>query len=297
MSNHFDPNQPRVPAGHDGGGQWTDADHPAPGVGKPDISPRGRLYDAVVGQGDSGLNTRLALLDESQLRRSPGPTSLPRIRVTPASRIVGAVVRLSPAGRAALIAYTILSLLNDRKRQAVISFKAKEFRRVGPDRTFDPEILTTVDREDVKKVCGDKMFDKIQNIVDQAYDDVLKEGKILSPTQFGIEVHKRIKDAILALGDDNITAELSLPKPESQSNKDHYGAKDTARLDIFNRIDKNTVCTYEVKTRPSGTTRRQMRNYVTSVAKKYPEVDRIIFTEMRPTSAPVPKPKATLKDE
>ena len=41
-----------------------------------------------------------------------------------------------------------------------------------------------------------KEEEKIQKIVDNKFDEVMKEGKKLSPQQFGTEVHKRIKDAL-----------------------------------------------------------------------------------------------------
>jgi hypothetical protein len=105
----YDPNQPRVPAGHSDGGQWTDT-----GAGKHAWS----MTDV-----------------SAQARRLPRPFLMPPIKRSPLFEL-GARAPLPRDSRAAvkdvesaLALYTALSLHNSPDQRAIIAFKAGDYRR------------------------------------------------------------------------------------------------------------------------------------------------------------------------
>lgn len=299
---HYNPNQPRVPAGYQGGGQWTGGGFSGHRTEQPDTPDRHRLLDAVLGRSEANTgvaNVRLALFDESKARALANAPRfrLPRIPITPA---IAAAIRGLPLLGAAATLYALLSPFDDDDQQTVVAFKAREYRRGKvEERKFDPSGVITLKREDVRAICGKDIYDAIQKIVDDKFDEVMKEGKKLSPQQFGTEVHERIKKEIRNRGYKNVSAELSFPKEESQDGKDHYGAKDTARLDVYIRVDKETVCVIDAKTLRRGLGPQQMTDYVKAVDRsdKDKEIKNILVIEMRPRNAPVSRPKRTLQSE
>ena len=54
MSSHYDPNQPRVPAGQRAGGQWSGAGSASESILKSPLLDRHRLIRAALGSGDGG---------------------------------------------------------------------------------------------------------------------------------------------------------------------------------------------------------------------------------------------------
>lgn len=296
----YNPSQPRVPAGRHGGGRWTDGGFSGQATERSDVPDRHRLLDAVLGRSDAdagGGKVQLALFDESKARAlTDAPRfRLPRIPIAPA---IATSLRGLPILGAAAALYALLSQFDDDEQQTVVAFKARKYRRGNiEERRFDPNGVITLEREEFEKLCGPELIGKIQDITDKMFDEVKKEGKKLTPQQFGIEVHKRIKKAIDDLRYDNVETELSLPKADGKS---HYGAKDTARLDVYIRANKKTACIIDVKTLRRGLGPQQMTDYVKAVErseKEKQEVEDIIAAEMRPKNAPVPRPKRTLQSE
>jgi hypothetical protein len=282
LTNHYDPNQPRVAVGHHDGGQWTGG-----GSG---------LLDAIIGpRNDDGRdgNPRLAFLDPQKL---PPPMQLPRPKSSPGnlSKLGKFIPVMPPQVRAALTLYLLLSDLNDDEQQTIISFRSREFRHDGPERSFDFEGVQTLTREEAKEVCGDH-FEEVQKFTDTAFNDV-KKNKSLSPQQLGTEVHKRVEETIKGLKKskqkknyENLEAELSFAKEENGN--DRTGAKDTVRLDVYNRVDDKTLCIDDIKTGRSGLSYSRMKELAAAVSKTYPEIERIIVTEVRPKGMHPPKPR------
>jgi hypothetical protein len=281
LTNHYDPNQPRVPVGHHDGGQWTGG-----GSG---------LLNAIVGPhgGDRRDETvRLAFLDGQKL----SPPWLPLQKPAPGglSKFGKFLPAIPPHVRAALTLYLLLSGLNDDEQQTIISFRLREFRRGETKDPFEFESVQTLTREEAKDVCGDH-FEEVQKITDKAFDEA-KKNKSLSPQQLGTEVHTRVENAINALKTspkktkyENLEAELSFAK--EKNGNDRRGAEDTVRLDVFNRANENTICIDDIKTGRSGLSYSRMLELAKSVSNKNPNVKRIIVTEVRPTGMRPPRPR------
>jgi hypothetical protein len=86
----------------------------------------------------------------------------------------------------------------------------------------------------------------------------------------------------------DLTAEISFAKGDGEARR---GAKDTVRLDVFNRVNDKTICIDDIKTGRSGLSYSRMRELAASVSRKNPNVERIIVTEVRPNGMRPPKPR------
>lgn len=293
MINHYDPNQPRVPAGHHDGGQWTDGGF-SPGDAKFTSADRPGLLNAVLGAhgGDGRAGpAQLAFLDTPKPPapiQLPLPKPIPRIPLTPG---ISAFSRLLPYLGSALTLYSLLSSLNDDEQQAIISFRSREFRRGEPKR-FHLEGVQLLTQQEARDICGE-YFEKVQELTDRAFDELKKDRKSLSPQDFGSKVHKRVEDLInefkgKKINNDKLQAERSFAKGDGS---DRTGAKDTVRLDVYNRVDDKTVCIDDIKTGRSGLSYSRMRELAESVSNKDPDVERIIVTEVRPKGLRPPRPR------
>jgi len=185
---------------------------------------------------------------------------------------------------AALTLYSLLSELNDDEQQTIISFRSREFRK-GPE-SFDLEGVHVLSQQEASDICGG-YFKKIQELTDKAFDE-FKKDKSLSPSQLGTAVHKKVEQEIKGIGDEKLNAELSFAKEDGA---DRRGAKDTVRLDVYNRVDDKTLCIDDIKTGQSELSYKRMKELVSAVSKKYSKIERIIVTEVRPTGMRPPKPR------
>lgn len=185
---HYDPNQPRVPAGQHDGGQWT-------------------------GESDSHY----------PLARS--------VFYDPRRGVI--------AGLLAFFAW--LSRRNTPNEKSIIVFKARQYDREGTD-GFDVEDVRLLTKEQVDEVC--RRLQQVQNITDNASNSAKPLRGFMRPTEYGTLVHRLIKDQIDLLGDPNLRAEISHIKGKQDAQP--YGAKDTVRVDVLERRDKETVCVYDI---------------------------------------------------
>jgi hypothetical protein len=238
---HYDPLQPRVPKGHEGGGRWTR---------------------------DGNAPVRLAYL---------APPTWP---------IVGQA--LVDAVTAALGLYSLLSIHNSRRRQAVIEFNAHEYRgQQGVMISKQPRLL---DRDNVLEIC-DRLA-QVQSLTDDAVAEArrefIRDGRTNPrPADFGTAVHTKLKRMIngdnpKGYKDINFRAEVSYVKNQEEN----YGRKDSIRIDVYERRDEQTVCVYDIKTGKAGLSAKRMAEIAAQVLKVYPEARRIIVTEVRPTAPP-----------
>jgi hypothetical protein len=253
---HYNPNQPRVPAGHHDGGQWT-------GGGSAD---QGKMQLAFVGD--------------------------------PRRFAIQFIVQ--KAIEAGLAAYSALSAYNSRHHRTVLEVKARGYFREGaPGGEFNqtrPRILT---QQQVTDVCG--KLKTVQEITDEAVKKVKAEGKSMSPTQYGTEIHKRVASAI-GKNDPNLKAEISYVKmaeegvnmeEERKKMQEHgvdYGTKGSIRVDILEKIGENTVCVYDIKTGNAGLSFARFAEIFANVRSVYSDATSIVITEVRPTDPWRPNP-------
>ena len=255
---HYDPNQPRVPAGRSGGGRWTDGDGD---------TAASRLNDREHPQ----------LVDFSPGRppvQTPArPPIQPPIRPPRAPGLLGALLSL----------YATLSARNTPENRAVFEFNAKEYVK-GPNDELVEAGVDTLNREEVKKACPG--IDDVQARTNKAYSDVmLHGGYFMSRQQRGTAVHKRLADSIKSdPGEFKLQAEVS--RVNSDDVNRNYGTRNSVRIDVLECPDTRTTCVYDIKTgesRSSGLSPRRMRELASYAFKACPGAERVIVTEVRPS--------------
>jgi hypothetical protein len=258
LARHYDPNQPRVPRGHDDGGQWT--------KGIPESLSQ---LDAILnphGEGSHAGNVQLAFLDS----RKPSATRFPKI---PGG--LGIILQV------AQFLHSYLSKDDDGDgQQTILSFRIYEFRRNG-DKDFDFDGVRVLIDDEIKKECG--ALEEIQGYVNRAFDEVNKEHPGLSPGAFGMAVHKLVEKWIKANPElENVKAEITFAKADSETGIERPNARDTVRLDVFIKVDDKTLCIADIKTGNEGLSYNRMLELVAAASKKHEGIKRVIVTRVRP---------------
>lgn len=238
----YDPNQPRVPAGHPDGGQWTSGEHDPAGTARVTVNPDGSMVRSEVNVSDPSIPW-----DEHHTVRLPngheftfedfGPTQTvydgegvpvtqtvltsdgpePQAIVQPAfwRGAVRQGVRRIPQGgvvaestEAALALFTALSASNSRNSTAALDFRAEDYRRGAnaPNMAIRVERLT---EEEVNDLC--RRYDKTKKALDEAVDKAAEEP-YRNAAIFGTRVHKILGDKIKGENEENWRSEVSLEK-------------------------------------------------------------------------------------
>lgn len=286
MTNHYDPNQPRVPAGHHDGGQWTGG---GSGLLNAILGPRG-------GDGRTGiaqLGTSLAPPGSAATNRLAQLTAGADAYRASAPGFSDAQGRALRKGIEAILAlFTWLSARNSPQRQAIIEFKAHEYeyaRGDAPGSQFEFKAVRLLTKEEVGKVC-DKLK-TVQDLTDAAVSATLARRNEMSPTQYGTAIHTYVGHAI-GDKDPDFKAEESFLKlqEEMKQNGDvpsaehaKYGKKNSIRIDVFEKRDEQTVCVYDLKTGLSGLSNTRRAAILSYVHGTYPSATHIVITEVRPT--------------
>jgi len=253
---HYDPKQPRVPAGHSDGGRWTDGD------GRNDDSNDVRSADPSIVQ-----PARLRLF-RRPIQKPPNPPGIER------------------GIEAALALFAALSAQNTPQQRAVFDFNAREFLR-DPQTALNPKNVKQLAQRDVENACR-KLHD-IQERTDRIASAVRADAPHLNAGQYGTAVHTRLAHEINeprrpdgSPKDPNYRAEVSYWKMEEDG---VYGRKDSIRIDVLENAGRRLVCVYDIKTgqsRRSGLSLDRMFEIAKNVFGAYSDVERIIITEVRP---------------
>jgi hypothetical protein len=280
---HYDPNQPRVSAGHPDGGQWTRAgggagvhsvrssEEIAKAIARLMRDPDALRHTDATGTASDLGSTPLDLRDGERPQLAQFSPNLPPVR--PGHPIV-----------MLLTLFAALSARNTPDRRAIFEFNAREFLRDPTSERAQPNVHV-LNREEVENVC--RKLEDVQRRTDRISDAVEMEnrrtGLPMSRSQIGSAVHVRLKKEIDSLGNPNYRAEVSYWKAQEDQ---RYGKKDSIRIDVLENVGDGLVCVYDVKTglgRRSGLEPGRMKEIAEHVLKAYPHVRRIVITEVRPS--------------
>ena len=249
---HYDPNQPRRPAGDSDGGQWTDDD-----------------ADATASGLTAGERPQLAQFSPD--RPPVRPPVAPPIRPPAAPGALGALLTL----------YAIWSARNTAERRAIFEFNARQYL-VDPSGELIEANVDTLNRDEVQNACPG--LKKVQDKTDEAVGDVMANGGwSLSPQQFGTAVHKRLEYLIKSDPRTHLQAEVSRVKSAAVNKR--YGTRDSVRIDVLECAEARTACVYDIKTgesRNSGLSPSRMRELASHAIKACRNTERVIVTEVRP---------------
>jgi hypothetical protein len=241
--NGYDPNQPRVPAGHADGGQWT---HVASGHSPTEdvvinedgstvrsaantsnpSAPWEERHTVRMPDGDEftfeDLGFTQTVYDsdgrpiEQTVLTNDGPES--QAIVQPAR------ARVSRPGQkdnsaikhgieAALALFTALAAQDNRNRTTVLSYRASDYRT---EEEPEPKAVWVgrLNEEEVRNTC--RRYHATQRLVNEAARNVEKEDKYRDAADFGNKVHKEVELRIKEKNNPNWLAEPSLEKLEEQ---------------------------------------------------------------------------------
>lgn len=259
MPHFFNPNQARVPAGRHGGGQWT---------------REGGGPDAIV---------------------RPAFWQRPAVQV--GSRVA------QRANEALLALFAALSARNSPEQRAVIKFRAREFLAEAGKLKMDA--VTVLDRKEVGEIC--KELDTVQGLSDDGFTKFWPQRRALGASNFGTQVHKYVEKKIKAERGKYPTLETEVsflktmdeaPPAIKQEMEDSlkkatvfpppltYGAKDSIRVDVYEKVGDKTICVYDLKTGKRGLSFPRMVEIAAHVAIKYGAASQIVVTEIRPKLKP-----------
>jgi hypothetical protein len=242
---HYDPNQPRVPAGNSDGGQWTGG-------------------DAAASELNGSEHPQLAQFSPDR----------PPVR-TPARPPIRPPV-WGPLG-ALLALFAALSARNTPEQRAVLEFNAREFLP-NADGEFDRGKVGVLNRNQVNENCP--RLGEVQSRTNHATDIVDRSAPNMSAQQRGTAIHTHLKYQIENLRNPNFRAEVSLLKGLADDAR--YGAKGSIRIDVLENVGNGTVCVYDIKTGQSGLSPARMAEIAKTVLTAYPGTRRIIVSEIRP---------------
>ena len=241
----FSPDQPRVPGGQTGGGQWTS--------GSGGTANGSSNIDDGNGAGARDPNVQQALL-----------------QFMPVAPIVW-----EKAAEAAVYLYLYLASRNSADATAVLEFNAREFLPGATE--GDPAIeVRQLSREETDASCP--RHGLVQSLTDQAANTVTRNGNYWSAAVYGTKVHTKLRDQIRAVGDPNLRTEVSAIK----SIEAGYGKLGTVRVDVLERVGDGTVCVYDIKTGKSRLTLPRMQEIAKNAHRLYTDTTRLIVIETKP---------------
>jgi hypothetical protein len=304
----YDPNQPRVPAGRDDGGQWTRGGRGSAPPTRLAALQSDRVADDGAGRDapEEASRNQLAFLRESsEAAPAAAPTrpdaASPRTPATGPAQHPSGPVR---AGAWLTIVPGIIEALPDPDDQVVYEYqlKAKEDsgRKILPDERFrskeypqdkidktkfDISRVRALTREEAGKFC--ERLKDVQRFVDKAVGDSDLQSWDLRASEFGTKVHTLVARQIEGENDRNFKFEVSYFKVVNQreaADERKWGEKGTVRLDALEYVpDQKRVCVYEIKTGNAQWYYRRMDKLAEIVHREYPHAESFVLMQVKPT--------------
>jgi hypothetical protein len=289
-NHHYDPNQPRVPAGDPDGGQWTDSGGTKHAQTMTDVSASARR-----------------LLPRPVLPPAPSPLFQLGVRA-PSLRGGHAAVNDMESARNR---FDALSLHNSPEQRAILAFKVREYvRNQAP--VLEALRVGILSRSEIDNICRE--FATVQEVTDAAAANVQADKRPMDAGQYGTAVHERIKLMINGPKQDKsstdvrsyatLWAEQSYAKTyeerKQQTPRDaakapgadaRWGEPGSIRVDVFEEVNLTTACVYDIKTGRSGLSGPHMLEIAVRIALRLGRGARIIVMEMRPTHPRVLTPR------
>ncbi|WP_157085613.1 hypothetical protein [Methylobacterium sp. Leaf99] len=301
----YDPNQPRVPAGQGGGGQWS------PAGGGNDSSSQTQQRTLLDGGGEvltlrirSGRNEgdeqhRVITPDgDSRLFENSGDTQTVRDgqtgEVLSRGTFLGASAPPEATVQPVFLPFVVVPAVAATLEAAAFLFiylRAREprFGKAPGTTALRYDFETDVDKKypliwvgpvsqtTLNQACP--LNREVQAVTNEAAKRLRALNPHLDNTRLGNLIHYDIARTFKNLNYLGVHVELSLDRSGIDA---HYGKKDSVRLDLFELTPDNKVCIYDYKTgRDELTPTRAL--LLTRIAKtRFPESEGIIMIQVRP---------------
>ena len=293
----FDPNQPRIPKHHHGGGRWTRG-----GYGT--LSDLGMLHpprqDRDNAQPTLADLPHYAWLQDPLQRERPtydfnsGGSLLPAF--DPATAAATAITGwgalnwfrdgISAEEERGWDEYERLSDENDPNRHAAIIYKVGQLRRGRAD-VLEFDGVERLTRDQVKKLCP--KIDDVQSLLNEAARITREEGKYKGGGSFGNRAHFHLENLIknsqkqdLHLDSERsflIDAYRDVPRGKKDSIRTDVKEKEKVETDTDG---DETLCFYDAKTGGARLNPSYMRKIANYMLKTRPKAKRFVVIEVRP---------------
>ena len=271
----YDPNQPRAPAGHPDGGQWTRDAHGPSNPEEVVLNEDGSTVRSEVNTSNLSIpweerhTVRMPDGEEFTFEnfgftqtiydadgRPISQTVLTSDGPEPQAVVESVRGRPAPGGPKGgelvsvfLTLFAALSGRNQTNRTAALAFRASEFETQGHE---TPEWVGQLTEREVRATCD--RYDQTQGLLEGAVKKVTKENDYANEADFGNKVHKEVELAIKAKGNPDWLAEESMQKLAEEDpriaeetrlrgtdpgrrppERPNPGAKGSIRIDVLDR--------------------------------------------------------------
>ncbi|MFG1420793.1 hypothetical protein [Roseixanthobacter liquoris] len=168
--------------------------------------------------------------------------------------------------------------------QPVIAFTAREYAP-GTAPQVVPSYVGALTKEEVEKAC--RRYGEVLDYADDAARK-LNRSDYASAATYGTAVHSEINRRIKELRDPNFVSEVSFLKTMDEADPNAqdrvpYGYRGSIRIDVFERVNAETVCVYDIKTGQSGLSAGRSAEISNAVFQRFPGTENIIVIQVRPT--------------
>ena len=304
----YDPDQPRVPAGQGGGGQWSPAGggHGSPGQTQERTLLEGggevltlrirsgrdagdEQHRVVTPDGDSRLfenagDTQTIRDGQSGEILSRGtfagagtpPDATIRPVLLPAVPFVVAPVVATTLEVAALL-FTYLRAREPRFGKAPGTTALRYDFELDAKKKFPLIWVGPVNQTTLNQACP--LNREVQAVTNEAAKRLKALNPLLDATSLGNLIHYDIAETFRKFGYPNVRIELSLDRSNGPAT---YGAKNSVRLDLYELSPNNKVCVYDYKTGKRGLSATRALILAGAAKFYYPHSDGIIIIQVRP---------------
>lgn len=251
---HYNPNQLRVPAGHQKGGQWTDGNYGPETKVQVAFAGRGPLPIAIQRAIEGGLLALYAYLSRFNTRY---------YRTVIEAEARGIYREGAPGGEFDMKNVQVLTQqqVNDtcKKLEKVQELTDRAVAAAKANRApMSPSQYGTAIHQWVATAIGKK---------DPNFIAELSLVKMAEEGASAEELENARKGGI------------------------KYGTNDSIRVDVLEHKDEDTVCVYDIKTGNAGLSSARFAEIFVNVRSAYPDAKHIIVTEVRPTDPWRPNPR------
>lgn len=260
----YNPGQPRIPKRHHGGGRWTRGGYrplselgelppPEPDADEPPQAP----------WGDESPADRYLPSDTDRMRPERGPRYAfhgpLRQLFSEAARRAGQTLA------AGLALFEAWSSRNDSRRQAIATFRAREFV-ADENGLIILDDVRSLDRETV----NNKLCKSLKNVEDLLEETLKKNPPKPGETnqEYGKRIHKEIENKIEGKNGkkdrkyNRMNAEVSLAVGQPDA---VYGTAGSIRVDIIEYLPNGEVCVYDFKTGKTVLSGRRMQEIAETI--------------------------------
>ncbi len=179
---------------------------------------------------------------------------------------------------------------NDTRFVPIISSRARSYTK---GKAGVKTAVAALSREEVIKYCPN--FLTVQQLLNEAAIEARPLSSFSSPKLRGTNIHSRLKVKIDRLNNPNLKTEMSFLKSVAETldlgmglpdmdtfDGEKYGAKNTVRIDVYDKASENLVCVYDAKTGKNDISLPRLDEVGRTVARYYGEGKQFFVIGMRP---------------